>query len=137
MAFIGDLFTLDAFVDSTPLAIVTLAALAAWAFTYFASSLAVAGKTIGMGLVGLLVVARSGTALPGRAALVRTLVFPFSLPLGLGFIGLLFGRERRALHDLAASTAVVYDWGVRPAESVASRWRQPPPPADPRNEAAA
>jgi uncharacterized RDD family membrane protein YckC len=26
------------------------------------------------------------------------------------------GRNRRALHDLIAGTAVVYDWGDRPAQ---------------------
>ena len=47
---------------------------------------------------------------------MRTLVFPLSfLLLGLGFIGNLFGRDRRALHDSIAGTAVVYAWDARMA----------------------
>jgi uncharacterized RDD family membrane protein YckC len=40
---------------------------------------------------------------------VSTLLF------GVGFLGLFLQRERRGLHDLAAGSAVVYDWGDRPA----------------------
>jgi uncharacterized RDD family membrane protein YckC len=34
---------------------------------------------------------------------------------GLGFIGILVQRERRALHDLLAGTAVIYSWDARAA----------------------
>jgi uncharacterized RDD family membrane protein YckC len=38
--------------------------------------------------------------------------FPLSVALfGLGFLGILFHTQRRALHDLIAGTAVVYDPG--------------------------
>ncbi len=37
------------------------------------------------------------------------------LDLGLGFLGILFGRVRRALHDSIAGTAVVYTWDARAA----------------------
>jgi uncharacterized RDD family membrane protein YckC len=57
-----------------------------------------------------------GTIRPGQA-FVRVAVFPLSvLPAGLGFVPILFQREHRALHDLIAGTAVVYDWGERPAQ---------------------
>jgi uncharacterized RDD family membrane protein YckC len=47
---------------------------------------------------------------------VRSLVFPLSfLLLGLGFLGILVQRERRALHDLIAGTAVIYAWDARAA----------------------
>jgi uncharacterized RDD family membrane protein YckC len=47
---------------------------------------------------------------------LRALVFPLSfLLLGLGFLGILVQRERRALHDLIAGTAVVYSWDARAA----------------------
>jgi uncharacterized RDD family membrane protein YckC len=47
---------------------------------------------------------------------VRTLAFPLSfLLLGLGFAGILLGRDRRALHDSIAGTAVVYAWDARAA----------------------
>ena len=46
----------------------------------------------------------------------RALVFPLSfLLVGLGFLGILVQRERRALHDLIAGTAVVYSWDARAA----------------------
>ena len=51
-----------------------------------------------------------------KRGLVRTLAFPLSfLLLGLGFVGILLGRDRCALHDVIAGTAVVYDWDAREA----------------------
>ncbi|NED94061.1 RDD family protein [Phytoactinopolyspora alkaliphila] len=92
-------------------------ALAIWAFLYMYISLAIAGRTPGKGLVGLRVVAADGSTLPGRKALVRTLAFPLSAVIaGLGFAGIVLQREHRAMHDLIAGTAVVYDWGGRVAE---------------------
>lgn len=37
---------------------------------------------------------------------------------------MILGRERRALHDVIAGSAVVYDWGDRPAQLPAplTRW---------------
>ncbi|WP_165949319.1 RDD family protein [Kribbella turkmenica] len=35
---------------------------------------------------------------------------------GSGFVLTAFQREHRAPHDLIAGTAVVHDWGDRPAE---------------------
>jgi uncharacterized RDD family membrane protein YckC len=34
---------------------------------------------------------------------------------GLGFLGILVGGKRRALHDVIAGTAVVYSWDARVA----------------------
>jgi len=94
---------------------VVLAAL--WVFTYHVVGLALAGRTIGMGIIGLMVLTRDGATITGRQATVRTLVFPFSfLIFGLGFLGILTSPERRSMHDSAAGTVVVYDWGDRPAE---------------------
>jgi uncharacterized RDD family membrane protein YckC len=43
--------------------------------------------------------------------------FPFSLAFfGIGAAWMLVDRRRRTFHDLVAKTAVVYDWGDRPAE---------------------
>jgi uncharacterized RDD family membrane protein YckC len=91
--------------------------LAVLAFCYAFGFLAVAGRTPGQGIVGLRVVrADGGTIRPGQA--LRWVVgFPFSVvPAGLGFVPIVFQREHRALHDLIAGTAIVYDWGERPAE---------------------
>jgi hypothetical protein len=38
------------------------------------------------------------------------------LLLGLGLVGIVTGREHRALHDVVAGSAVVVDFGDRPAE---------------------
>jgi uncharacterized RDD family membrane protein YckC len=95
----------------------SVVAFALWAFTYVYTSLAIAGRTPGKGIVGLRVVRADGSTLSGRRAFWRTLALPLSvLPLGLGFVGIIVQREHRALHDLIAGTVVVYDWGGRVAE---------------------
>jgi uncharacterized RDD family membrane protein YckC len=89
-------------------------ALAAWEFVYYAYSWAAAGKTFGMALLGVRVVRRDGADVDVPHAIIRTLAFPLSFLLcGLGFAGILLGRERRALHDVIADTAVVYTWDAR------------------------
>lgn len=94
-----------------------VAALVGWAFLYVIVSLTIAGRTPGKGVVGLRVVSADGSILSGRQALVRTLVFPLSAAVfGLGFLGIVFGHHHRALHDLIAGTAVVYEWGDREAQ---------------------
>lgn len=91
-------------------------AFACWQFLYFAYSWGAAGKTFGMALLGVRVVSREGGVAGARRGIVRTVVFPLSfLVCGLGFAGILVGRERRALHDVIADTAVVYTWEARAA----------------------
>jgi len=91
-------------------------AYAIWLFTYFAYSWAASGRTAGMALFGLRVVRDDGTDASGRRAVVRTLALPLSfLFLGLGFVGILLGDRRRALHDVIAGTAVIYSWDARAA----------------------
>jgi uncharacterized RDD family membrane protein YckC len=87
-----------------------------WEFLYFAYSWAASGKTVGMAVFGVRVVRPDGTFVSGRQAVVRTLAFPLSfLLLGLGFLGIVVGEKRRALHDVIAGTAVVYSWDARAA----------------------
>lgn len=96
---------------------VWLVAIGSWAFTYVVVSLGIAGRTPGKSLAGLTVVSRDGSVLPIKRAIGRTLAFPLSLLFfGIGFLGIIFGREHKALHDVLAKTAVVYDWGSRKAE---------------------
>ncbi|MGO9078411.1 MAG: RDD family protein [Streptosporangiaceae bacterium] len=91
-------------------------AYAAWGFLYFAYSWAASGRTAGMALFGVRVVRDDGTDASGRRAVVRTLALPLSfLLLGLGFLGILLGGQRRALHDVIAGTAVIYSWDARAA----------------------
>ena len=120
-----------------------------WWFAYFAYAWAASGKTFGMAVLGIQVVSREGKMAGPRRAIVRTLVFPLSfLLLGLGFVGILIGRERRALHDVIAGTAVVYTWDARaqrlrflargdltqvPAQPDAQVPSQPGPPARERS----
>jgi uncharacterized RDD family membrane protein YckC len=96
--------------------VISVVLFALWAFLYFWFSLALAGRTPGMSIIGLRVLTRKGDVINGRQAFVRTIVFPFSFIFMLGFLGMLFSPERRTLHDTAAGTIVVYDWGDRPAE---------------------
>ena len=110
-AFFGHSLSGD---PSTPLAV---ASLATWAFLYVFVSLAVTGRTAGKGLAGLRVVRADGAAPSVGALFLRTIVFPISaLLFGIGFLLIIVQREHRGLHDLIAGTAVVYDWGDRPAE---------------------
>jgi len=96
--------------------VVGLAAFSVWEFLYFWVGVAISGRTLGMSVVGIKVVTDEGRPIsPGRAA-VRVLVLPISIATLVGVFGIVLDRKQRALHDLVASTAVVYDWGDRPAE---------------------
>lgn len=91
-------------------------ALGVWAFIYFAQPLAVSGRTFGMALAGIRVVRADGSEIDTFHAIVRVLALPLSFLLfGLGLLLILVRRDRRALHDLIASTAVVYAWDARAA----------------------
>ncbi len=69
-----------------------------------------------MAFFGVRVVSEDGSYTSGRQAVIRTLALPLSfLLLGLGFVGILVGDRRRALHDVIAGTAVIYSWDARAA----------------------
>ncbi len=69
-----------------------------------------------MAVLGLRAVRADGGDLDGRHAVIRVLALPLSFLLfGLGFLLILLRRDRRALHDLIAATAVVYAWDARAA----------------------
>jgi uncharacterized RDD family membrane protein YckC len=88
----------------------------AWLFLYYAYPWSVSGKTLGMALFGIRVVRRDGAAATARNGVVRALALPLSFAtLGLGFLPIITGKHRRALHDLIAGTAVVYSWDARGA----------------------
>ena len=112
-----------------------------WAFVYCAYPLSLTGQTVGMAFVGIRAVRRDGSDLDGRHAALRVLVFPLSfLLLGFGFMLILLRRDRRALHDSIASTAVVYAWDARAARLrfLAKRHSMPAPRAAPtENDAGA
>jgi uncharacterized RDD family membrane protein YckC len=99
---------------SDPGAIASSILLTVWYFLYFAIPWAISGRTPGMLVLGVRVVRRDGSVLDPGHAFLRALVFPLSfILLGLGFIGIIFGREHRALHDVIAKTVVVYSWDAQ------------------------
>jgi len=88
----------------------------AWGLFYFAQFWGLNGRTAGGALFGLQVLTGEGGDVSGRRAIGRALAFPLSfLILGLGFLGILLGDRRRALHDVIAGTVVVYSWDARAA----------------------
>jgi uncharacterized RDD family membrane protein YckC len=80
-----------------------------------------------MGLVGMEVVDASGSRLTPRAAAIRTFVEPLSFFLALGLIPIVVARDRRALHDHVAHTAVVYDWPAKKPRYLTPRPPEVPP----------
>ena len=109
--------------------VVSLIAAVVWEFLYFAYQWALNGRTIGMAVLGIRVVQTDGSPIGPRQAVVRTLALPLSfLILGLGFVGILTNRDRHALHDRLAGTAVVYSWDARAARL---RWLAKQDPAAP------
>jgi uncharacterized RDD family membrane protein YckC len=101
-----------------------------WGFIYFAHFWGLNGRTAGMALFGIQVLTDEGGDVSGRRGIRRTLAFPLSfLILGLGFLGILLGDQRRALHDVMAGTVVVYSWDARAARlRFLSRPRYSAPP---------
>jgi uncharacterized RDD family membrane protein YckC len=92
------------------------AVLLTWLFLYYFVSWSIAGKTVGMALLGLRVVRRDGSRLDKGHAFLRVIAYPFSfLFFGLGLVGIVIGREHRAFHDVVGDTTVVYDWDARAA----------------------
>ena len=123
LQFVIDLVTSSSFkADKYPILIgVTYFS---WLFIYFTYSWATSGKTLGMAIVGLRVVRSDGAPVSAKSAALRTVALPLSfLLLGLGFLGILIGKHRRALHDRIANTAVVYGWDARALRSSASSRR--------------
>jgi len=87
-----------------------------WEWLYFGGSWGASGKTAGMALMGLRVVARDGAPLdPWRGILRAPYLLASFFTFGLGFVGIVIGREHRALQDVLAGSAVVYDWDARTA----------------------
>ena len=96
--------------------ILALVILIVWGFLYFSYQWAVSGKTLGMAILGVQVVTVEGGPISFRQAILRTVGLGLTVvTLGIGFLGIVFQHERRALDDFVAKTAVVYDWDARAA----------------------
>lgn len=91
-------------------AAVGISATTVWLALYFVVSWAVPARTPAMALFGLLVTRGDGTRLRWGRAVIRVSLLPFSLLVGIGLLGVVFGKRRRALQDVLADTHVVYDW---------------------------
>ena len=90
--------------------------LGVWEFLYFSYQWAVSGKTLGMAIFGVQVVTVEGGPISPQRAVLRTVGLALTLlTLGIGFLGIVYQRERRALDDFIAGTAVVYDWDAKAA----------------------
>jgi uncharacterized RDD family membrane protein YckC len=76
---------------------------------YFVGFWSVTGQTPGMRLMRLRVQARSGEPPSAARSLLRLAGLILAIiPLGAGFVPVLFDRRRRALPDFVAGTTVVY-----------------------------
>lgn len=69
------------------------------------------GTTPGKRMVGIKIVnATTFQDITNKQAITRSLGYIVStIPFGLGFLIVLFRRDKRALHDLLAHTAVIYE----------------------------
>lgn len=94
------------------------AAFGLWWLVYLWIGIAVAGRTVGKGLVGLRVLAEDGSAAGAGRAARRAVAFPFSFILGLGFLPVVFGRRGRTFHDHVAGTIEVVEWGKAPVTTL-------------------
>jgi len=74
---------------------------------YFVVFHGIDGQTIGKRMLGLRVVGRQQKAVTFTQASVRWLAMAGLAPLGLGFLWVLWSRERRTWHDLLARTWVI------------------------------
>jgi uncharacterized RDD family membrane protein YckC len=78
---------------------------------YLQTFWALAGQTAGMRFIGIGIV---GGGLGLRRAIRRLFGFALAaLPFGAGFLGVLFRRDRRGLHDRIGETEVVYEDDMR------------------------
>jgi uncharacterized RDD family membrane protein YckC len=102
-----------------------------WEWLYFGGSWAASGKTPGMALLGLRVVDRDGAPLePWRGVMRAPALLLTFATFGIGFVGIVIGKEHRGLQDVLAGTVVVYDWDARTAR-LRFLARRPRPAASP------
>jgi len=77
---------------------------------YFIVTIAVTGRTVGKGLMGIRVVSRDGGRLSVARSVLRAFAYIVSLiPAGAGFWAILIDGNRRGWHDHIAGSRVVHD----------------------------
>jgi uncharacterized RDD family membrane protein YckC len=83
---------------------------------YLTSFWSLTGQTPGMSIVGIRVVAPGSPRIPLRIAIRRLFGLALAVvPLGLGFLGIVFSERRRGLQDVIAHTEVRYALDERQA----------------------
>lgn len=76
--------------------------------TYWTVFVGGCGQTPGKMILGLVVVARDGSAVGYVRAALRWVAMAIALlPFGFGYLGVMLAPEKRGLHDLLAGTRVV------------------------------
>jgi uncharacterized RDD family membrane protein YckC len=94
---------------STPLVVFLTWAALGLATAYFVIFHGIGGKTIGKWLLGLRVVGAERSTISYRRALLRWLAMVGFAPVLLGFLWILWSREKRGWHDFLARTWVIRD----------------------------
>jgi uncharacterized RDD family membrane protein YckC len=94
---------------STPLFVLLTWGSIGVATAYFVVFHGLEGKTVGKWLLGLRVVGDEQSAITYRRAFLRWLAWVGFAPVLLGFLWILWSREKRGWHDLLARTWVIRD----------------------------
>jgi uncharacterized RDD family membrane protein YckC len=88
-----------------------------WVTAYFTFFWTVTGQTPGNRVLGIRVVSADGGGLGALQALRRFVALVIAaLPLGLGFVPVLFDDRRRGLHDMIGGTVVLWVEAAAPVE---------------------
>ena len=93
--------------QSTPLVVLLTWAAVGLATAYFVIFHGIGGKTIGKWVLGLRVVGAGRSGISYRRAFLRWLAMVGFAPVLLGFLWILWSREKRGWHDFLARTWVI------------------------------
>ena len=89
---------------------------------YFTFLVTAGGQTVGKYIMGVRIVRLDGRPLTYRDSIVRWIGYIVSLlPLGAGFLWVVFDDRRRTFHDKIAGTCVIYSWRAQQNEYVLDR----------------
>jgi uncharacterized RDD family membrane protein YckC len=112
-AYLVDLFTTENVDPTKGNGLGWVGAGTLWGGMYLFFAWFLAQRTVGMAVFGIRLTRSDGSLVRARDSFIRVIVFPFSFIFGLGLIGIVIGRRRRALHDVAAGTLVPSDVNTR------------------------
>lgn len=101
---------------------------AVWAWLYFTGSWVLTGRSVGMTIMGLKVVARRRIHVGIVRANIRYVVLIWTV-LWIGPVWLAFSKSRLAIHDRIAHTQVIYDGAKRQELAVSKSDDDPDAPS--------